>query len=277
MEVSIPITFGVLVGDVVWSIVSGSEYASISQNGVLIINENAENSPVTIRCELVSNPDIYDEVSIFVTYADAHIVEYIKTQGTQWIDTGYLPNAKTEIELDVQLFDIGNWANTNAKSNLFGVQEGNYALTINHGAYNSASPQSYDDYYMWSNTTYADGATIYSLMQVNTLRVARGVVGYKYNSSGQYIGYVGDTSKQVATPTHNYTTRTLALFAHNKEGSVEVYNRQGMKIYGATISEKGVVKHHFVPATQEGVFGLYDEMTGVFFPSNGEAFLSPDE
>ena len=269
----IPITIGVLVGDVVWSIVSGREYASINQDGLLTINENAENSPVTIRCESVNNPDIYDEVSIFVTYAVIRIVEYIKTAGTQWIDTGYLPNTNTEIELDVQLFDIGNWVNTNAKSALFGVVEGSYTLTINHGAYNSANPQAYDDYYMWSNKTYAAGATSYNLMKVTTLRVGRGVVGFKYNSSGQYIGYVGNTSKQIATPTHNYTTRTLALFARNNEGTMEVYNRQGMKIYGATISEKGVVKHHFVPAVQEDVFGLYDEITATFFPSNGEPFI----
>lgn len=56
---------------VTWQIVSGSEYCSITNSGVLAIKEGASSSPVTIRATSIVDPTIYGEKQISVTYLDA--------------------------------------------------------------------------------------------------------------------------------------------------------------------------------------------------------------
>lgn len=53
--------------NVVWSIESGSEYASISGSTLTILS-NAKNNNVTIKCTSVSNPTVTAEKTIAVTY-----------------------------------------------------------------------------------------------------------------------------------------------------------------------------------------------------------------
>jgi hypothetical protein len=65
----------------VWSIVSGSEYASITQAGILIANENASSSPVTIRCTSSANSSVYADKTVSVTAGDLVIKNYIQGDG----------------------------------------------------------------------------------------------------------------------------------------------------------------------------------------------------
>lgn len=59
--------------NVVWSIESGSEYAFVS-GSVLTILEGADSDEVVVKCTSVSNPSIYAEKTISVTYQSAGIV-----------------------------------------------------------------------------------------------------------------------------------------------------------------------------------------------------------
>lgn len=77
---------------VTWSITSGSEYASIDQEGNVTINESANNSVITVRATSIYNDTIYNYIDITVTYADLEYL-YLLPEETvfnksNYIDTG---------------------------------------------------------------------------------------------------------------------------------------------------------------------------------------------
>lgn len=53
---------------VVWSIISGSQYATIDSNGLLNVLDGASDSAVTIRCKSSYSDNVYTDLDISVTY-----------------------------------------------------------------------------------------------------------------------------------------------------------------------------------------------------------------
>ena len=53
---------------VVWSIISGSQYATIDSNGLLNVLDGASDSAVTIRCKSLYSDNVYTDLDISVTY-----------------------------------------------------------------------------------------------------------------------------------------------------------------------------------------------------------------
>lgn len=82
---------------VTWSITSGSEYASIDQEGNVTINESANNSVITVRATSIYNDTIYDDIDITVTYADLEYL-YLLPEETVFNKSNY-------IDTGVQLMD----------------------------------------------------------------------------------------------------------------------------------------------------------------------------
>ena len=58
---------------VTWSVVSGSDYASIDGNGKLTVKSNAKWSEVKVRATSTDKPNIYAEKSVNVTYFSAEV------------------------------------------------------------------------------------------------------------------------------------------------------------------------------------------------------------
>lgn len=56
-----------------WSVVSGSDYASIDGNGMLTVKSNAKGSEVKVRATSTDKPNIYAEKSVNVTYFSADV------------------------------------------------------------------------------------------------------------------------------------------------------------------------------------------------------------
>lgn len=77
---------------VTWSITSGSEYASIDQEGNVTINESANNSVITVRATSIYNDMIYDDIDITITYADSEYLYLLPEEtvfnNSNYIDTG---------------------------------------------------------------------------------------------------------------------------------------------------------------------------------------------
>lgn len=77
---------------VTWSITSGSEYASIDQEGNVTINESANNNVITVRATSIYNDTIYDDIDITVTYADSEYLYLLPEEtvfnNSNYIDTG---------------------------------------------------------------------------------------------------------------------------------------------------------------------------------------------
>lgn len=77
---------------VTWSITSGSEYASIDQEGNVTINESANNSVITVRATSIYNDMMYNDIDITVTYSDSSYLYILPEQtvfnNSNYIDTG---------------------------------------------------------------------------------------------------------------------------------------------------------------------------------------------
>ena len=58
---------------VTWSVVSGSDYASIDGNGKLTVKSNAKGNVVKVRATSTDKPNIYAEKSVNVTYFSAEV------------------------------------------------------------------------------------------------------------------------------------------------------------------------------------------------------------
>lgn len=56
-----------------WSVVSGSDYASIDGNGKLTVKSNAKGIVVKVRATSTDNPNVYAEKSVNVTYFSAEV------------------------------------------------------------------------------------------------------------------------------------------------------------------------------------------------------------
>lgn len=94
---------------VAWSIVSGSEYASIS-GSTLTILEGASGSNVTIRCTSTSNPSISAEKTIIVYY-DANKYEWVGSVGATTPPQGMTYNT-------LEFTEAGAFRATNANLNI---------------------------------------------------------------------------------------------------------------------------------------------------------------
>ena len=58
---------------ITWSVVSGSDYASIDGNGKLTVKSNAKGNEVKVRATSTDKPNIYAEKSVNVTYFSADV------------------------------------------------------------------------------------------------------------------------------------------------------------------------------------------------------------
>lgn len=58
---------------ITWSVVSGSDYASIDGNGKLTVKSNAKGIVVKVRATSTDNPNVYAEKSVNVTYFSAEV------------------------------------------------------------------------------------------------------------------------------------------------------------------------------------------------------------
>lgn len=118
---------------VAWSIVSGSEYASIS-GSTLTILEGASGSNVTIRCTSTSNPSISAEKTITIYY-DANKYEWVGAAGVTTPPQGMTYNT-------LEFTETGAFRATNANLNINKTLP-NYTLEfrVARAANNATSPQ----------------------------------------------------------------------------------------------------------------------------------------
>ena len=183
-------------------------------------------------------------------------LSYIESDQTAYIDTRYVPNAQTEIEVD---FAFTKKLGT--KPYIFGTygDEGG-RFQFSYGPSNAGCFLGYG----WT-------------FQNN-------VSGIPYNTSRHIAGYVPGEgfyfdSNQVTTASVNLTTwkdpkdgsdNRLYLGALNPNGKATSFNQTlvaPIQIYSCKIWEAGVLIHDFVPKQRvpDGKNGLYDTVTKTFF------------
>lgn len=181
-------------------------------------------------------------------------LEYIISSGSQYINTGFIPNGNTKIEIDFRNMSTAFLA-------LFGAR-----IAENNSVFG----------------TWIDGSKIhphYGNTYYNTQK------SLEFNTYNRRIKYTLDAGLATAEGlTSNGTkasfdsTYNLTLLAMMSGGKLD-YRTAVVWLYGAKIYDDGILVRNFIPAKNpEGVVGLYDAVEGKFYAGSGsERFAAGEE
>ena len=177
-------------------------------------------------------------------------LQYIESTGTQYIDTGYIPNQSSGVKTKVRFNSVDN-----NKATVFG------------------SAQSYGskafELYLWNGRpefNYGNGGDIFAnnYMAIDDaleLDWNKNIVNYSINNvEQQAINY--PTGVSFVTP------YTMYIFATHRPSGVT----PGLVgIYYFKIYDNGTLVHDMVPARRDSdnVVGMYDTISGQFFTNSG--------
>lgn len=168
-------------------------------------------------------------------------VEYIKSTGSQFINTGFKPNSNSAVEMQVS--DCAN------DGNLFGAYNGSW--TTGFGVYeNKVSAKNFYIHY-------------YSNAQVSTTPPEKYVV--KLTQGDLYIDGVRVYDGSVKSFSVNYP---MYLLGANNSG---VLSAKSCKLYYCKVYDNDVLVRDFVPCyrNSDKVAGLYDLVNNQFYTNAG--------
>lgn len=256
--------------NIAWSIVSGGTYATISATGVVTPASGAISQTVTIRCSSVDNPAIYGEKTISVT-DDASLPTIgttIKFDGLSAIDTGINASMPTEIQVTLAEMYPASWATLPGTS---------AHTSILIGGRESSSSKRRDIQLEAVGQTAAINVIVFgvggvsknienlSLSPSAELYLAQGPTFYQYNETTE-----ARTSQDTFDSSVHYV-----IGAQNNNGTIQYTYASHDKFKRVKIfaTEGGTLLRDFVPATQNGVPGMWDYVSQTFFTNIGTGTL----
>lgn len=172
-------------------------------------------------------------------------LEYIESDGTQWIDTEIAPNNSTGVLLEASV------PNASKENRLIGVKDSDnlgFSIGANSGKVsfsfgNAISPKS--DWNISNNT--------------------------KFTAKLNYLGdrkAVANTGSEFALSTlSSGLSETMILFGQHNNGISTSISR----IYNCKISDDETLVRDFIPAirNKDNAIGMFDNITGMFFTNTG--------
>lgn len=179
-------------------------------------------------------------------------LQYIVANGTQYIDTGYVPNSETKIEAKFKVDQIFDDVSINYQP-LYGA-----SATYNSRAF-EFWPQAYG-FSCYDGNKYKDHTGVL-LNQDNTVVQDRNVLNV--NGTISTFSYQSFTSPS-----------TLCIFATNRTSQgivVYNYNNSNCYLYYLKISDNNELIHDFIPAKRKSddSVGLFDLVTNTFYENSG--------
>lgn len=254
---------------IAWSIVSGGAYATISATGVVTPASGAISRQVTIRCTSVDNSAVYGEKTISVT-DDASLPTIgttIKFDGQSAIDTGINASMPTEIQVTLASAYPAQWAilvDTFRSSVLVG---GRVSSSSNRRDIQLSSSV---DTTKITSVVFGVGNTSkniedLSLNAAAELYLAQGPTFYQYNET---------TIARTAQDTFDSSVHYV-IGAQNNNGTIQYTYASHDKFKSVKIfaTEGGTLLRDFVPATKNGVPGMWDYVSQTFFTNIGTGIL----
>lgn len=220
------------------------------------VAENARDIEVLYQCELLTvnvsadNGSVSEyEITIYkqetVGVATKYTkLEYIESNGTQYIDTGFNPNQNTKMYLDVAfLSSVG--------TNVAGVRNSASDTTNRFGIISFGSTSKIGAFFRDSSI---------QSIAYDTLRHE-----YELSKSGLVVDGTSYGSANSGTFSCTYPI-TLGAW-NNGEGGIS-YNNS--RIYGCKIYDNGTLVRDYIPTLRsDGIAGLYDAVNDAFYASNG--------
>lgn len=178
-------------------------------------------------------------------------LEYIESSGTQYIDTGYMPNNKSRAVVDVQFTAVPS-----SNSNIIGCNDGTYYWYLYYRQSNLQHRGRYG--------TQGEKAIAYEDPTVR-VTVENGPDGFR---CGEELLEWKDAEFQL--------TYSAYLFARNNAGAVGTTARS-CRIFSCQIYEGSALMRDFVPCINpNGEVGLYDKAMGGFYGNAGTGTFATD-
>ena len=200
-------------------------------------------------------------------------VEYIMTNGHQFILTDWIPLTDTKIEMYFHAKDLVS--ENNLKNVIFYSKGEGVEFSINNGG----APGQGNELYLWNAKSYGQGGNIQKVEYEGYIKsktpqlfcMSKDSVEYYRFPEWYTSGFMEKSSLDLRTQP---CTTPLYLFTEDTGG----YNRAKLYIYGIRCWNNGILERDFVPAKKNGIYGLYDKVNKKFWRSNsGVDFLGKDK
>lgn len=190
-------------------------------------------------------------------------VDYIGSNGNQYIELDYAAKTNTKIELDIELTENSNThqANSSGAATIIGRATTN--STNSFGANFGAGSNEYKQIFYWTDKGYAAGGVIHnktysSVTERSTMILQSGSATFQ-----------GTTIETAVKPEDNEDN--MVLLGSNSTGEITPFSRYNVRIYSFKIYEGDILIKNMIPVkrTSDQVLGLYDTINETFYPSNG--------
>ena len=173
------------------------------------------------------------------------VVEYIESNGQQWIDTGVKANVS---------FDLG----LEAHADMTFLTKGDIGfLAARAGGTRAYLIYPYSGWCIGYGGSYTTGGTL-----TTGVRYAVDAVLHDGTQSVSANGLTQVSAKYIGDIT---TDLNLFIFRLNLGGSA--VSGVSARLYGLSISQEGTLLRDFLPCTVNGDGALYDKVTGAVFPN----------
>ena len=187
--------------------------------------------------------------------AEEEEAAYLLSDGTQAINTGYLPKPTSRIEVDFALVEHAGYG-----ERIFGTTAGG---DVRLALYGSGTSAGWGDFYIGYGNDEVKNQSTSSAVDIRrhtfTVDLTEGSYGTYYFTTA------GGTEKTDGLWYHITNTGTwpLGLFAEPADAAfTSAQNFAKMKLYSAKIFESGVLVHHYLPCGTGVAPGLKDIVTG---------------
>lgn len=183
-------------------------------------------------------------------------VEYLESTGTQYIDTGYIPNANTQLYIEFSLSAYNS--NIKQATSPFGVriayQQNQYVLFCPVNNTNSV-------YFCYGNLSQSYTQQI-NLNQKYVCNVNKNTWTLSNNNSTLI------TNTFATEQSNNLANLHLWLFKYNNNNTMPGGDDK-LKIYKCTIKENDVLIHDLIPVRIGNTGYMYDKVSRALFGNSG--------
>lgn len=179
-------------------------------------------------------------------------LDYIESNGYQYIDTGIYGNETTEIEIKIKvLSNLGSSSIISARDN--SGSDKSLSVWINNNGYLALNDREYDSGYLTSESPILDEIVIISVKNRSL--------------------YVGDTLLASSNLTNSFSMNTSYGLLRNRIDSVwDTGNNRPLeaRIYYCKIWQNGVLVRDYIPVIKNNIAYLYDNISSTLFTNSGE-------
>lgn len=187
------------------------------------------------------------------------VVDYIESSGTQYIDTGFIPNKDTKIEITANLLSRSN------SPYLFGAgvswENKVFAFTANSNRLGVGS------IFCFANNSYPRTQN-FDVNSKNTITMSKdgAIITGTWSFTGSFSGYSGFDSANC----------NLVLCAMHWQTEANIMDFATMKLYDCKVWDNGTLVRDFVPVLnlETNKYGLLDIVNNVFYGNSGTGDFS---